>query len=113
MTVTFHEDVVADSSDFTLRRIGGDEYAVEATYDPDTMTATVTSQAPLSRGRYEMVIGDSIVDAESHLALDGELTAPLKTTALPSGDGSPGGDAVFGFAASGSRKPRGRLQAVP
>ncbi len=35
MTFTFHEDVVVDSSAFTLRRIGGSEYAVAVTYDAD------------------------------------------------------------------------------
>ena len=108
MTLTFHEDVVVDSSAFTLRRIGGSEYAVAVTYDADTMTATVTSQAPLAGGHYELVVSDSVVDAESGLALDGELTAPMKTTALPSGDGSPGGDTVIAFATIGTRGPARR-----
>jgi len=108
MTLTFHEDVMMDSSAFTLRRLGGGEYALEATYDADTMTAIVTSQAPLAGGRYELTVDDSIVDANG-LALDGELTAPLKTTALPSGNGSPGGDAVIGFTAIGIRVPTGRI----
>jgi aminopeptidase N len=107
--VTFHEDVVVDSSAFHLRRIGGGESAVEVTYDAETSTATVTSLQPLVGGRYELVVGDSIVDAENGFALDGELTAPRKTSALPSGDGSPGGDAVIGFSAIATRGPARRI----
>lgn len=103
MTVTFHNDVILDSSDFTLRCIGGGEYPLAATYKADTMTATVTSQLPLVGGHYELVVADSIVDAENGLALDGELSTPLKTAAEPSGDGSPGGDAVIALAAIGTR----------
>jgi aminopeptidase N len=111
--VTFHEDVVVDSSAFHLRRIGGGDYAVAATYDGETYTATITSQQPLAGGRYELVVGDSIVDAESGLALDGELTAPWKSSALPSGDGSPGGDAIVAFDATGTRGPARRVSATP
>ncbi len=112
MTVTFHEDVVVDSPAFTLRRIGGGEYTVSVTYDAESTTATVTSQAPLAGGHYELVVSDSIIDANG-FALDGELTAPLKTAALPSGDGSPGGDAVITFVAIGTRGPARRIPAAP
>jgi hypothetical protein len=108
--VTFHEDVVVDSSAFHLRRVGGGESAVAVIYNADTSTATVTSHQPLAGGRYELVVGDSIVDAEGGLALDGELTAPWKTSALPSGDGSPGGDAIVAFDATGTRGPAMRTQ---
>ncbi len=107
MTLTFHEDVVLESSAFTLQRIGGAEYDVAVTYDAGTMTATVTSQTPLAGGHYELTVSDSVVDGNG-LALDGELTAPLKIAVLPSGDGSPGGDAVVAFAAIGTRGPARR-----
>ena len=98
MTLTFHEDVVVDGADITLRRIGGGEYAVAVAYDAATFTANVSSQQPLAGGHFEMVVSELIVGAENGLALDGELTAPLKTATPPSGDGSPGGDAVIEFA---------------
>jgi len=111
MTLTFHEDVVVESSAFTLQRIGGGEYELAVTYDAGTMTVTVASQTPLAGGHYELTVSDSIVDVNG-LALDGELTAPMKSAALPSGDGSPGGDAVIAFAAIGTRGPARRISAT-
>jgi hypothetical protein len=109
MTVIFHEDVVIDKADISLQRIGGAIYDVEVAYNAASHTATITTQEPLAGGSYELVLSDTIVDANG-LALDGELTAPLKTTALPSGDGSSGGDAVVPFGVVGTRGPARRTQ---
>jgi hypothetical protein len=110
MTVTFHEDVVISGGDFTLQRSDGMLYDLAVTYDAETFTATVTSRQPLAGGSYELVVNDDIVDVANGLALDGEMTGPLKTTALPSGDGVPGGDAVIKLGVGGSRRPSSRVQ---
>jgi hypothetical protein len=110
MTVTFHEDVVIDGGDFTLQRSGGTVYDLAVTYDAETFTATVTSGQPLAGGNYELVVSDDIIDVANGLALDGEMTGPLKTTALPSGDGVPGGDAVIELGVGGSRRPSSRVR---
>ena len=110
ITVTFHQDVVIDGPYITLHRIGGGQYDLAVIYDAETFTATVTSRQPLAGGSYELVVSDDIVDVANGLALDGEMTGPLKTTALPSGDGVPGGDAVIKFGAGGSRRPSSRVQ---
>jgi len=110
MTVTFHEDVVVDGADIRLQQNGGTLYELDVAYDADTFTATVTSRQPLVGGSYELIVSDGIVDAVSGLALDGEMTGPLKTVALPSGDGVPGGDAIFNLDVGGSRRPSSRVR---
>lgn len=110
MTVTFHEDVVIDGVDFTLQRSDGTLYDLAVTYDAETFSATVTSGQPLAGGSHELVVSDDLVDVANGLALDGEMTGPLKTTALPSGDGVPGGDAVIKFGVGGIRRPSSRVQ---
>jgi len=110
MTVTFHKDVVIGGADITLRRGDGTLYGLDVTYDAGTFTATVTSRQPLAGGSYELIISDALVDAASGLALDGEMTGPGKTTALPSGDGVPGGDAVINLEVGGSRRPSSRVR---
>jgi hypothetical protein len=109
MTVIFHQDVVIGEADISLQHIGGEVSDVDVSYDAETFTATVTTDQPLAGGRYELTLNDTIVGA-SGLALDGELTAPLKTTALPSGDGIPGGIAVATFHAIGNRRGSERIQ---
>jgi hypothetical protein len=109
LDVTFHEDVVVDENDISLRRLGGEVYDVAVAYDSATHTATITTPQGLKAGRYELIVSDTIVDANG-LALDGELTAPLKSAALPSGDGVPGGEAVLAFAVTGARGPARRIQ---
>jgi hypothetical protein len=108
VAVTFHRDVVAGASDFTLRRADGLESTVDVSYDRATYTATVTTAEPLARGRYQLMIRDRIVDAEDGLALDGELEK-VHGASLPSGDGVEGGDAVVDFTVIGVRRPSGRL----
>ena len=108
MTVTFHREVVAGASDFTLRRSDGLESTVDVSYDRATYTATVTTAEPLARGRYQLMIRDRIVDAEDGLALDGELDRQ-QGESLPSGDGLAGGEAVVDFTVIGVRRPSGRL----
>jgi hypothetical protein len=109
MTVIFHEDVVIDKEDISLQRIGGAIYDVEVAYDAASHTATISTQESLAGGRYELILSDTIVDANG-LALDGELSAPFKTSALPTGNGMPGGEAVAEFGVTGILGPTTRLQ---
>ena len=108
MTLTFHKDVLVDGPDFVLRRNDGDILDVSVTYDSATFTATVTSAQPLARGSYELEISDSVVDAATGLALDGETTNVFGAPVMPSGDGVEGGTAVIRLGVIGSRRPTGR-----
>jgi len=101
---------VVGGADIRLQQNGGTLYELDVAYDADTFTATVTSRQPLVGGSYELIVSDGIVDAVSGLALDGEMTGPLKTVALPSGDGVPGGDAIFNLDVGGSRRPSSRVR---
>jgi aminopeptidase N len=106
--VGFHKDVVVDESHFGLRRADGSAVELEVTYDPGTYTATLVSKEALGFGRFELTIDDGIVDAAAGLALDGEITGMSRIAQLPSGDGVPGGDAVFEFDITASRRPTRR-----
>ncbi len=108
MTVTFHRDVVAGAEDFRLQRSDGLEFALDLAYDAATYTATLTTQVPLPFGRFQLIVADTIVDAEDGLRLDGELEE-THDSLLPSGDGLAGGDAVVEFGVLGLRRATGRL----
>ena len=110
MTITFHEDVVVDGADITLQQNDGTLYDLDLTYDAGTFTATVTSRQPLSGGSYELIVSDDVVDAANGLAQDGEMDAGDESGLLPSGDGVPGGDAVFKLDVGGSRRSSSRLR---
>jgi aminopeptidase N len=101
VAVTFHDDVAAPASAFSL--VGAHTGAVPLTlgYDAATRTATLTAP-PLPPDRYTLTVSDAVTGATG-LALDGEV-AP---EGVPSGDGLPGGAFVTGF--SVGRAPRLRL----
>jgi len=111
-SVSFHEDVVVEPSNVILRRIDGTIVEADVTYDSATFTAGVVSRQPLTAGRYELVVTDGVVDATGGLALDGELGPGRGTTALPSGDGIAGGDAIIQFYAPAYRRPQARRKAA-
>jgi aminopeptidase N len=113
LAIAFHEDVVIGVADVRLLRADGVAVALDVSYDPASFTATVTSLHPLSGGRHELLLGDTVVDASGGLALDGEMVDAAGQTLLPSGDGLPGGAAVIGFEVLGSRRPSQRLRPAP
>ena len=110
LDVVFHEDVVFDGSEVTLVDRDGTQRELAVAYDTALHTATVTSMQPLAAGIYELHIDDGIVDVESGLALDGEITGSSLSSGLPSGDGIPGGDAVIKFAVTGIRSAHRRVR---
>ena len=108
---TSYKDVEIEGPYITLRRIGdGTLYDLAVTYDADTHTATLVSQQGLAAGSYEVVVSDGIVDAESGLALDGEMDVGGHLGLLPSGDGVPGGNAVIKLGVGGRHRPGLRLR---
>jgi hypothetical protein len=106
VAITFHEDVIVKSSDFSLRRADETEIELDLTYDSATYTARLESRGILGPGQFELTIDDAVVDAAAGLALDGEiLSGP---SPFPSGDGVAGGDAVFEFVTVVARRPAAR-----
>jgi dockerin type I repeat protein len=64
-------------------------------YDYRSDVAIVTLPSPIQEDRVTLVLDYTIVDAFGH-ALDGEIADPTSPS-YPSGDGRPGGQAVFRF----------------
>jgi Peptidase family M1 domain/Peptidase M1 N-terminal domain len=95
--LTFHKDVTAAAGDFAIHDSDGSPVAFDFAYDQVAQTVTLTPTFALEFGIYAVTASDTIVDVESAQALDGELTHAWGEPTLPSGDGLPGGDAVFGF----------------
>lgn len=58
-------------------------------------TVDLIFDAPLIPDVYTVTVGDGITATSSGIPLDGELSAPVGDGSFPSGDGVPGGAAVF------------------
>ena len=73
-------------NDFTLRRQG------------DGQTLCCEWPEPLPADTYEVrILADAILDADDGAQLDGEVASPANPDSLPSGDGTPAGDAQVEF----------------
>ena len=97
--VVFHKDVAIGAADITLVGDAVGPVAADFSYDSGDQTATLTPAEALLPDAYTLTVSDQVVDIAAGLALDGELTV------LPSGDGSPGGDAVAEFRVYASMQP--------
>lgn len=98
--IVFSDDVAAtfDGGDLLLLGATTGAHALTGlTYVPATRTATLTYTSLPNDAYSFRVSGDGI--AVDGVRLDGEVddSAWWDTTLLPSGDGQPGGDAVFDF----------------
>jgi hypothetical protein len=128
-SIQFSEDVRVRAEDIEIRN--GDDTQAEVepstfTYDSDTRTLTMTWLDGTFVNRWIRIrIRDSVTSAVTGAALDGEvfLTAGNPTSGaaldggLPSGDGVPGGSAVFVLGSlvgdvNGDRQVRANDQAV-
>jgi aminopeptidase N len=110
LSVTFHRDVVAHSSDFALVGAASGAVVCDLAYDAMSHTATLTPRAVLPVGDYSLEISDSITDAQSGLPLDGEIRDPVSPQSFPSGNGVAGGGGLIRF--SVLRPPRRHLPAA-
>ncbi|GMU80990.1 MAG: hypothetical protein AMXMBFR47_08610 [Planctomycetota bacterium] len=93
-TIQFSEAVSVTAADFVVAGPGG---AVPFTlnYASGSYVATLDFGSALTPGSYQVTARSTLRSVAANLALDGEITsAPAP---LPSGDGLPGGDAVWTF----------------
>jgi aminopeptidase N len=104
LLVTFHEDVIADASDFALAGAHAGPVPLSFDYAPATTTVRLVPQGRLVPDDYTLIISDAVIGAASAQPLDGEIGGGSGGGVLPSGDGSPGGRAVVPF--SVKRPPR-------
>jgi hypothetical protein len=100
--IVFHKDVIASASNFSLSGAQSGPVAVSFSYDRDSATATLTPAARLPVDDYTLTVSDAVTDAASGQPLDGEIVDPSDPSALPSGDGQPGGVATLRFAVAHS-----------
>jgi len=95
LTVRFTEHVIVAQDHLALRGVNTTEAGIAGfSYDPATFTATWTFGAALGVDKWMVHLFDLVEDAAGN-ALDGEWTTG--DSALPSGDGSAGGDFLFRF----------------
>ena len=97
VAVTFHKDVIAAPTDFSLVGLRWGPVNLALAYDARSFTAALKPAGPLPIDEYTLTVSDRIVDAASSQPLDGEVQDPTDPAALPSGDGQPGGAAVVRF----------------
>lgn len=98
LSLTFDEHVAFGDEQATLTDSAGHEFTlfgplVAPGAEPGTYTATWQMEEVLPLGRYELRLGDGVVDDDGN-ALDGEWTNDASTI---SGDGVPGGEFSFRF----------------
>jgi hypothetical protein len=100
LTLVFDSDVVIGAGGVEISGLATGPHAdYAAAYDAGTRTLTLTFAATLPADVYTVrVVADFVVGSGSGSPLDGETGNPAAAT-LPSGDGSPGGDARIEFAA--------------
>lgn len=95
IAVTFHTPVHALPSDFSLfgSRTGAHSFSLATGIEPEVVLLQFPDVLPTDE--YTLTVHDSITAVNSGMMLDGEVTNPFIPSTLPTGDGLPGGDAVF------------------
>jgi hypothetical protein len=94
VTIYFSDPVAAAPGDFSISGPGG---AVPFAFAPDAgaNAVTLTPASALPAGVYTVAVQPTVT--AGGVALDGEVASPADPASLPSGDGQPGGAAVFSF----------------
>lgn len=95
LAIVFSDNVNASAANFGITRNGA-SVPFSFSYSASTMRATLSFSPPLSAGAYSVAISDAITAVANGQRLDGEL-ASNTAAALPSGDGSALGSALYSF----------------
>jgi hypothetical protein len=97
IVIQFSEPVTYNNSNITVTGSLSGQKTFSSNYSPADYKLTLTFAPALPEGEtWTVTVADEILTQSSGYAIDGELTA-AQTTTFPSGDGVPGGDAVFSF----------------
>jgi hypothetical protein len=97
VAIVLSENVTPVTADFAVDLVGGGPVPFVMSYDAPEQRVTLDFGGPLAPGTYLVTVKATLNAAGTGLALDGEVADPLSASALPSGDGLPGGDAVIEF----------------
>lgn len=92
----FSEPILPEPGQFVIESAAGGAVLADFASSDAEQAVTLTPAAPLMPGLYTVAVADTLV-SNLGLALDGELDSPTVPASLPSGDGLPGGSAVFTF----------------
>lgn len=94
--VQFSEPVTCTAADFTVTGARTGPRAFVFAYDAAKYRATLSVPGALESGEtYTIRVADSVRSVAAGAALDGECAAPASPASLPSGDGLPGGPAIY------------------
>lgn len=100
VVAAFHTDISGRDSEYTMTRQGHGPVSISVSYDALTFRTTLTAASALLPGQYTVSIEDGISAVNSGMSLDGEIAAS-PAAPFPSGDGQPGGDAIWSFDVTG------------
>jgi methionine-rich copper-binding protein CopC len=101
VAIGFSDNVTAPSAAFTVLN-ASTPVPFTLGYSSATDVATLTFDSALAPGDYTVTVADTVVGAATGLALDGEIANPADPMSLPSGEGLPGGSAVYTFTVAGA-----------
>jgi len=102
-SVTFHANVSASAAHFSVVGDAGGPQPFSYAYNSSTNTATLTFGGALPADAYTVTVSDAVTAGGKQL--DGEIADPMSAASLPSGDGVPGGSAVYRFVVQGAGLP--------
>ena len=98
ISLGFSEAVSFATADFAVVGQRAGAQAATVGYDSATHTVTLAFAGGLpAADTYTVTVRDAVQSMAAGLSLDGEMSSPATPAALPSGDGQPGGNAVFRF----------------
>ena len=101
INVWYHTDVDAADADFLLVGAMTGPQAVTVAPESGTNPIKLDLAVALAPDTYTLTVFDGVTALDSLMILDGEVADPIDSASLPSGDGSPGGDAVIQFSVAG------------
>ncbi|MBM4108345.1 MAG: hypothetical protein FJ255_05960 [Phycisphaerae bacterium] len=98
LVVYFSDNVSIPAGALGVSGPGG-PVAASLAYDAPARRATLTFASGLGPGEYAVTVADSV--SAFGQALDGEVADPVNPLSLPSGEGAPGGSALWRFRVEG------------
>ena len=104
--IDFQEPVTASVGDFELAGLRRGPIGVVVSTEEGGSRVVLTPQSPLPADTYRLTISQAVTGGANGMALDGEVSNPVDPSALPSGDGLPGGSAVVRFDVVRAPRPR-------
>jgi aminopeptidase N len=97
LTITFSENVSISAGDVSVVGDSTGPASFSFSYSAGTYAATLDFGGPLPGDDYTVTVADTVVSSAAGISLDGEMADPNNPASLPSGEGLPGGNAVFDF----------------